>query len=83
MKVPEKPVRVATGTVEVFQCPLCMSRVMATAEVEVRLGDLVLDHASRGSDALVVEATMPAVTRVRRLVVSHDCTAPADAEVVE
>jgi hypothetical protein len=78
MKMPDKPVRVATGTVHLFDCPVCREAVMGTVEVEAHLGDLNLsirpatDPAP--SDAHRVQATMPVVTRARSMRVEHRCS---------
>jgi hypothetical protein len=78
MKIP-KAVRVATGTVHLFTCPVCREEVTGTVEVEAHLGDLDLTLATVDNDTHTLRATMPVTTRARSLQVRHDC-APTQAE---
>lgn len=80
---PDKPLRVITAQVDLFRCPLCRDQVEARVEVEVRLGDLTLTRAAEShatADTYGLVAEVPAHTRLRRVLVDHDCLANQVAE---
>lgn len=76
----KKPVRVVTGTVHLFTCPVCRDDVFGTVKVEAHLGDLSM-HVLGGDDTTVgVQPTLPVVTKTRSMRVTHDCRPAVEAE---
>lgn len=74
MNPQQKPVRVETATVRVFQCPVCEQEVHGTVEVAIRLGTVTLVPTIGDGDDTGLEATATATTEMRGLRVNHQCT---------
>jgi hypothetical protein len=70
-----KPVRVMEGEVAVARCPLCTKPIVATVEIEVRLGELEISE-TVVEETGEVEVNVEARPRMRRLRIEHECKAP-------
>jgi hypothetical protein len=72
----DKPVRVMEREVTVGKCPLCGKPLLAQVEIEVRLGELEVGKAV-DEETGEITASIDALTRLRKLKIEHECTAPA------